>query len=158
MLLLPVPRPARSGVSDLFASGAPADTPLAFPRGAGVLLGAGPLLTPIVRAPKTAYIYNPKEQTEALAADELFGAGEQLALVAGMQARNSARLAIVGSAEMLSDKWFDAKVQRVGEKKGVSTYNREFAKRIAGWAFQEIGVLKVNWVDRKSTRWTPVTL
>jgi oligosaccharyltransferase complex subunit beta len=149
VLLLPVPRPARSDVSDLFAAGAPADTPIAFPHGVGVLLGAGPLLTPIVRAPETAYIYNPKEQAEVLAADELFGAGSQLALVAGVQARNSARLAVVGSAELLSDKWFDAKVKKVGEKKEVSTYNREFAKRISGWTFQEIGVLKVNWVEHR---------
>ncbi|OIW31035.1 Dolichyl-diphosphooligosaccharide-protein glycosyltransferase 48kDa subunit [Coniochaeta ligniaria NRRL 30616] len=149
VLLLPVPRPARPDVADLFASGAPADTPIAFPRGAGVLLGAGPLLTPIVRAPATAYLYNPKEQAEVLAADELFGAGAQLALVAGMQARNSARLAVVGSAEMLSDKWFDAKVTKVGEKKEVPTYNREVAKRVAGWAFQETGVLKVNWVEHR---------
>lgn len=149
VLLLPVPRPARDDVSDLFAAGAPADTPIAFPRGAGVLLGPGPLLTPIVRAPATAYLYNPKEQAEAVAADELFGAGAQLALVAGAQARNSARLAVVGSAEMLSDKWFDAKVTKVGEKKEVPTYNREFAKRIAGWAFQEIGVLRVNWVEHR---------
>lgn len=149
VLLLPVPRPIRSDISDLFASGAPADTPIAYPRGAAVQLGAGPLLTPIIRAPTTAYIYNQKDETEALAVDELFGAGEQLALVAGVQARNSARLAVVGSAEMLSDKWFDAKVTKVGEKKEVSTYNREFAKRVAGWAFQEVGVLKVNWVEHR---------
>ncbi|KAB5562920.1 oligosaccharyl transferase-like protein [Coniochaeta sp. 2T2.1] len=149
VLLLPVPRPVRPDVTDLFGSGAPADTPLAFPHGAGVLLGNGPLLTPIVRAPATAYIYNPKEQAETVPADELFGAGAQLALVAGFQARNSARLAVVGSAEMLSDKWFDAKVTKVGEKKEVSTYNQEFAKRVAGWAFQEIGVLRVNWVEHR---------
>lgn len=149
VVLLPVPRPVRPDVADLFASGAPADTLLAFPRGAGVTLGAGPLLTPIVRAPPTAYIYNPKEQAEAVDADELFGAGAQLALVAGAQARNSARLTVVGSAEMLSDKWFDAKVKKAGEKKEVSTYNREFAKRVAGWTFQEIGVLRVNWVEHR---------
>jgi oligosaccharyltransferase complex subunit beta len=149
VLVLPVPHPTRNDVSDLFASGAPADTTIAFPRGVGVLLGAGPLLNPILRAPATAYSYNPKEQAEALAADELFGAGTQLALVAGVQARNSARFAVVGSAEMLSDKWFDAKVKKAGEKKEVATYNREFAKRVAGWTFNEIGVLRVNWIEHR---------
>lgn len=149
VLLLPVPRPIRNDISDLFASGAPSDTVLAFPHGVGASLGNGPLLTPIVRAPSTAYSYNPKEQGEVLPADELFGAGSQLALVSGVQARNSARLALVGSAEMLSDAWFDASVQKVGEKAQLKTYNREFAKRIAGWTFQEIGVLRVNWVEHR---------
>jgi oligosaccharyltransferase complex subunit beta len=149
VLLLPVPRPTRSDVSDLFASGAPSDTLLAFPHGVGAALGSGPLLTPIVRAPRTAYSYNPKEQVEVLPADELFGAGSQLALVAGVQARNSARFALVGSAEMLSDTWFDASVKKVGEKAEVKTYNREFAKRVTGWTFQEIGVLRVNWVEHR---------
>jgi oligosaccharyltransferase complex subunit beta len=149
VLLLPVPRPIRSDVSDLFASGAPSDAVIAFPHGVGASLGNGPLLTPIVRAPRTAYSYNPKEQAEVLPADELFGAGSQLALVAGMQSRNSARFALVGSAEMLSDTWFDASVKKVGEKNEVKTYNREFAKRLSGWTFQEIGVLRVNWVEHR---------
>lgn len=149
VLLLPVPRPTRPDVSDLFASGAPSDTLLAFPHGVGAALGSGPLLNPIVRAPRTAYSYNPKEQAEVLPADELFGAGSQLALVAGMQARNSARFALVGAAEMLSDTWFDASVKKVGDEAEVKTYNREFAKRVTGWAFQEIGVLRVNWVEHR---------
>jgi oligosaccharyltransferase complex subunit beta len=145
VLLLPPPSPIRPDVKDLFSSGADADAVLAFPRGVGATLGSGPLLTPILRAPSTAYSYNPKEQSEAL--DDVFAAGQQLSLVSAAEARNSARFALVGSAEMLQDKWFDAKVRKVGEKKDVKTYNREFAKRIAAWAFQEIGVLKVNWVE-----------
>lgn len=145
VLLLPPPNPVRPDVKDLFSSGADADAVLAFPRGVGATLGSGPLLTPILRAPSTAYSYNPKEQSEVL--DDVFAAGQQLSLVSAAEARNSARFALVGSAEMLQDKWFDAKVRKVGEKKDVKTYNREFAKRIAAWAFQEIGVLKVNWVE-----------
>ncbi|KAJ2986228.1 hypothetical protein NUW58_g5128 [Xylaria curta] len=48
---------------------------------------------------------------------------------------------------MLSDKWFDAKVKKVGEKNSVKTSNREFAKAVSGWTFGEIGVLRVNWVE-----------
>ncbi|KAK3905724.1 Oligosaccharyltransferase 48 kDa subunit beta-domain-containing protein [Staphylotrichum tortipilum] len=146
VLLLPPPGPIRSDIKDFFASGAPKDALLAFPRGVGAALGASELLTPVLRAPSTAYSYNPKEQAEVV--DDLFAAGEQLALVSVFQARNSARLALVGSAEMLQDKWFGAEASKVGgEKKAGKTFNREFAKRVSGWAFNEIGVLRVNWIE-----------
>jgi oligosaccharyltransferase complex subunit beta len=112
----------------------------------GHVLGHGPLLTPILRAPGTAYLYNPKEQPEAVDPADLFAVGSQLALASAMQARNSARLTILGSAEMLADKWFDAKVKKVGDK-DVTTWNREFAKRVSGWTFHEIGVLRVNEIE-----------
>ncbi|KAL2144511.1 hypothetical protein VTI28DRAFT_9016 [Corynascus sepedonium] len=149
VLVLPPPKPVRPGVKDFFGTGAGkeegGDVVLAFPRAVGAALGASELLTPIVRAPRTAYSYNPKEQTEVV--DDLFAAGEQLALVSAFQARNSARLALVGSAEMLQDKWFDAKVTNAADGKAAKTFNREFAKRVSGWAFNEIGVLRVNWIE-----------
>lgn len=145
VVLLPPPGSIRPGVKNFFSAGAPSDEVIAFPRGVGATLGAGELLTPILRAPRTAYSYNPKEQAEVL--DDLFAAGEQLALVSAMQARNSARFTLVGSAEMLQDKWFDAEVKKVHDTKTVKTFNREFAKRVAGWTFQEIGVLRVNWIE-----------
>ncbi|KAI0967890.1 Dolichyl-diphosphooligosaccharide--protein glycosyltransferase subunit WBP1 [Xylaria arbuscula] len=118
---------------------------VAFPNGLGQTLGQGPLLTPILRAPSTSYSYNPKEEGEAI--DDLFATGSQLSLVSTLQARNSARFTVVGSADMLSDKWFDADVKKVGEKKSIKTLNREFAKAVSGWTFNEIGVLRVNWVE-----------
>lgn len=121
---------------------------LSFPHGAGHTLGSGALLTPVVRAPSTAYSYNPKDQAEVVDPEDLFAAGRQLALVSVFQARNSARLAVVGSAEMLQDKWMDAKVSRP-ESKSVKPENREFAKRISGWTFQEIGVLRVNKIEHQ---------
>ncbi|KAI1328676.1 Dolichyl-diphosphooligosaccharide-protein glycosyltransferase 48kDa subunit [Xylariaceae sp. FL0255] len=128
------------GVSDQSVDGL-----LAFPRGCGQTLGQSPLLTPVLRAPSTAYSYNPKEQGEVL--DDLFASGAQLSLVSTLQARNSARFTVVGSAEMLSDKWFDAKVKKAGEKDSVKTLNRDFAKAVSGWTFKETGVLRVNWIE-----------
>ncbi len=147
VVLLPPPGPLRPGIADLFgpSGGEDGSLLLAFPRGVGQTLGDGALLTPVVRAPRTAYSYNPKE--EALVVEELFAAGPQLSLVSAVQTRNSARFVVVGSAEMLSDKWFDAKVRKPADKKDVATYNREFAKRISGWTFQETGVLRANWVE-----------
>jgi oligosaccharyltransferase complex subunit beta len=145
VLLLPPPGSYRSDVRDFFSAGAPADSVIAFPRGVGTVLGQGELLTPILRAPSTAYSYNPKEQTDSVS-DDLFAAGAQLALVAAMQARNSARLTVVGSAEVLEDRWFDAKVKTAAGK-DVKTFNREFAKGVSAWTFQELGVLRVNWIE-----------
>ncbi|KAI1803734.1 Dolichyl-diphosphooligosaccharide-protein glycosyltransferase 48kDa subunit [Daldinia bambusicola] len=145
VLVLPAPGVLRPDIKDFFSPASDDGGVIAFPRGTGQTLGSGALLTPILRAPSTSYSYHPKEQAEVV--DELFASGSQLNLVSSFQARNSARFTVVGSAEMLSDKWFDAKVKKVGEKKEVSTVNREFAKRIAGWTFKEIGVLRVNWIE-----------
>jgi oligosaccharyltransferase complex subunit beta len=145
VLLLPPPGPIRPDVKDFFGAGAGKDEVIAFPRGVGAALGTSELLTPVLRAPRTAYSYNPKEQAEVV--DDLFAAGEQLSLVSAFQARNSARFTLVGSAEMLQDKWFDAEVSTVGGTKAARTFNRDFAKRVSGWTFNEIGVLRVNWIE-----------
>ncbi|ROT40947.1 dolichyl-di-phosphooligosaccharide-protein glycotransferase [Sodiomyces alkalinus F11] len=144
VLVLPAPHPLRPGVKDIFEAGA--DDVLAFPSGVGHVLGSSALLNPVVRATKTAYSYNPKEQGDVVDPDDLLAAGQQLALVSTFQARNSARLSLIGSAEMLSNKWFDAKVKKLGGDK-VGTWNRAFAKKISGWTFQEIGVLRVNTIE-----------
>ncbi|KAI8168711.1 Dolichyl-diphosphooligosaccharide--protein glycosyltransferase subunit wbp1 [Colletotrichum sp. SAR 10_70] len=144
VLALPAPAPLRAGLKTYFSQDGEI---VAFPHAIGHVLGAGQLLTPIVRAPKTAYSYNPKEQAEAVDAADLFAAGEQLSLVSAFQARNSARFTLLGSAELLSDAWFDAKVKPAGAAKEVKTWNREFAKRLAGWTFKEIGVVRVNEIE-----------
>jgi oligosaccharyltransferase complex subunit beta len=146
VLLLPPPSPVRPDVKDFFSAGASQNELLAFPHGLGAALGSSELLTPILRAPRTAYSYNPKEQAEVV--DDLFAAGEQLSLVSAFQSRNSARFTLLGAAEMLQDKWFDAEVTKAGSSgKATKTYNREFAKRVSGWTFNEIGVLRVNWIE-----------
>ncbi|KAI0424819.1 Dolichyl-diphosphooligosaccharide--protein glycosyltransferase subunit WBP1 [Xylaria sp. FL1042] len=137
---------AESGGGERAAeSAAAAAGVIAFPNGLGQTLGQGPLLAPILRAPATSYSYNPKDESDAI--EDLFAAGSQLSLVSSLQARNSARFTVVGSADMLSDKWFDADVKKIGEKNTVKTLNREFAKAVSGWTFGEIGVLRVNWVE-----------
>lgn len=139
---------SRPGVKSYFAPETKTSELLAVPSAVGHVLGANPLVNPILRAPSTAYSYNPKEQGDVLDADDLFAAGEQISIVSGFQARNSARFTVVGAAEMLSNTWFDATVKKAGGEK-VKTWNREFAKRVSGWAFQEIGVLRVNSVDHR---------
>jgi oligosaccharyltransferase complex subunit beta len=109
-------------------------------------------LTPALRAPRTTYSYNPKDDAEGV--EDPFAVGEQMSLVSVMQARNSARFTVIGAAEMLEDKWFDADIKRsigiggVGkDAKKMKTANRAFAKEISGWTFNEIGIVKVGRIE-----------
>lgn len=115
---------------------------LAVPKAVGQTLGnTSPLLAPILKAPITAYAYNPKDDAETV--EDPFATGSQLSLVSAVQARNSARFTILGSLEMLQDKWFDASVKATSGK-SVKTVNQEFAKQLTEWTFKEVGVLKVS--------------
>lgn len=126
----------KAGIKNFFAG----DGVVAVPRAVGHVLGNdSPHLAPILRAPSTAYVYNPKEDTDSV--EDPFAVGQQLSLVSVFQGRNSARLTVLGSAEMLQDTWFDAKVSRDG--KDVKTANKDFAKQLTAWTFKEVGVLKV---------------
>lgn len=145
VVLLQTPDQYKPGTKNYFAGGK--TDLIAFPRAIGHVLGDGPQLTPVFKAPRTAYIYNEKDQKEVV--DEIFAAGEQLDLVSVFQARNSARFTVVGSAAALQDKWFDAQVQRPGDKEAVKTWNQNFARRISGWTFHEIGHLRVNSVEHR---------
>lgn len=143
VVLVPAPGQYKPGTKNYFAGGK--NDLIALPHTLGHTLGSGAQLTPVLKAPRTAYIYNQKEQSEVV--DEVFAAGEQLALVSAFQARNSARFTVVGSAELFQDKWMDAKVQRPSDKEAVKAWNEVFAKRVSGWTFQEIGYLRVNSIE-----------
>lgn len=143
VVLVPRPDAIRPDVKNFFAG--KADDVIAFPRGVGQTLGnTSPLLTPLLRAPRTAYLYNPKDEVEGV--EDPFAVGEQLSLITTMQARNSARFTVIGSAEMLENAWFDGKVKR-SNGKDAKTVNQAFAKEVTGWTFNEIGVLQVGMIE-----------
>ncbi|EUC31813.1 hypothetical protein COCCADRAFT_27549 [Bipolaris zeicola 26-R-13] len=136
VLLLPFPGALRPDVKNYFSG----EGYIAAPRAVGQTLGnESPLTSPILRAPSTAYSYNPKDEAEG--SEDPFAVGGQLNLVSAMQANNAARLVVVGSAEMLQNKWFAEKA-KLGDK-SITTGNREFAEKVSAWAFKETGVLKV---------------
>lgn len=142
VLLLPRPDAPRPDVKNFFGG---AGT-IAFPRGVGQVLGnKSPYLAPILRAPNTAYSYNPKDEVETV--EEPFATGQQMALVSTMQARNSARFTVLGSVEMLENTWFEGKIKERDNGKETTTTNRDFAKELSAWTFMEIGVLKVGRVE-----------
>lgn len=153
IVLLPRPDAIRPDVKNYFVGDGKGGEVIAFPRGVGQTLGNDrALLTPILRAPRTAYSYNPKDEAEG--SEDPFAVGPQLALVSSMQAINSARFTVVGAAEMLENTWFDAQVKRSIGMGGigtdavkVKTSNQAFAKEVSGWTFKEIGVVKVGRVE-----------
>ncbi|KAJ5099753.1 hypothetical protein N7532_006754 [Penicillium argentinense] len=141
VLLLNRPGPLRSDIKAFFDG----EGVIALPRVAPQTLGnTSPLVSPILRAPETAYAYNPKEEMPS--ADDIEATGSQLSIVSAMQSRSSARFTILGSVEALEDQWFSATVKTVGGKK-TPTANREFVKQLTAWTFKETGVLKVNNIE-----------
>lgn len=136
VLVLPYPNRLRKDLKNYFEGFGV----IAVPRAVGMTLGnESPLISPILRSPRTAYSYNPKDEAEAV--EDPFAANEQLVLVSAMQAHNSARLTVVGSAEMLQNAWFAEKTTYNGRPE--TTANRDFAKKLSEWTFKETGVLKV---------------
>lgn len=139
VLLLPYPAALRADVKNYFGG----EGYIAVPRAVGQVLGNdSPLLSPILRAPSTAYSYDSKDEAEVV--EDPFAIGQQLSLVSAMQAHNSARLTVLGSAELLQNKWFAEKA-KLGDK-AVTTANRDFAAKLSAWTFKETGVLKVGEV------------
>lgn len=142
VLLLPRPNALRPDVVNFFGGAGV----LALPNTVGQSLGnTSPLLAPILRASKTAFSYSPSEE-DPEAGDDGFATGTQISLISAMQARNSARFTVLGSFDMLSDKWFNAKVQG-SDGKSVATANRDFAQQLTEWAFMEVGVLRVDNIE-----------
>ncbi len=142
VLLLPRPEAIRPDVRNYFGGSGT----IALPRSVGQLLGnQSPYLVPILRAPSTAYSYNPKDEAEVV--EEPFATGQQMPLVSAMQARNSARFTVLGSVEALQDQWFDRRVKATGAVKETKTVNRDFARQLSAWTFMEIGVLRVGRVE-----------
>eukprot|EP00922_Rhytidocystis_sp_ex-Travisia-forbesii_P041524 GHVS01062020.1.p1 GENE.GHVS01062020.1~~GHVS01062020.1.p1 ORF type:complete len:518 (-),score=47.51 GHVS01062020.1:242-1795(-) len=90
-------------------------------EGIGHLLNPSNVLTiPILRASATSYC-----------SDSSTTAGREILLVSAMQARNSARVTVSGSASLFSDTFF-----------AMSRGNRNFAEELVDWTFQRRGVLR----------------
>lgn len=90
--------------------------PILYPRGTVHTLGQNPLLVDVLHGPKGAYV----AENTVLDADEAeveaqvgakkkeIVAGRRAGLVSALQTRDNVRVGWVGSAEMFSDKYWDA--------------------------------------------------
>merc|ERR1712198_517635 len=63
-------------------------------------------------------------------------------MIAGLQARNNARVIFSGSFEFFSDEFFNSKVEPVSGS-SVASGNKDLALAITNWCFKKSGVLKV---------------
>jgi len=113
-------------------------------RGVGLLVDPeNPLVLEILTGSSTAYSHNPdyavKEFPHAV--------GKQTVLVAGLQARNNARVVFSGSLEFFSDEFFTAMVEQVGGAAAVPSGNQELSLALTSWCFKQSGVLKVESVS-----------
>ncbi|KAI0713611.1 dolichyl-diphosphooligosaccharide-protein glycosyltransferase [Earliella scabrosa] len=112
-------------------------------------LGNNPMLVPLLKAPAQAFASDADSDSgaDALveAADksgEGLWAGSSLSLVTGFQALSNARATWVGGVEMFTDEFMNKEVS-----KGVKSGNRQFARDVAAWTFQESNVLRIDNVE-----------
>jgi len=112
-------------------------------QGTGLLTDpTNPLVMDILTGATTAYTHNPtlpiKEYPHTV--------GKATVMIAGLQARNNARIVFSGSLEFFSDEFFQAEVVKAGGK-AVPTGNFELAEALSLWCFKERGVLRVDGVE-----------
>jgi oligosaccharyltransferase complex subunit beta len=65
-------------------------------------------------------------------------------LIAGLQARNNARVIFTGSLNFFSDKTFSQSVQKQGGKSFPKSGNEALVKALSQWVFKEKGVLRLS--------------
>ena len=116
-------------------------SPLLY-RGVGLLVDhENPLVLEILTGSSTSYSHNPDTQIK----DFPHAVGKQTVLIAGLQARNNARVIFSGSFEFFSDEFFTSKVEPVTGAAQASG-NKDLALSLTKWCFKQSGVLKVESV------------
>lgn len=126
--------------SELIVGGVKA--PLLY-RGAGILADpSNPLVLGILTGSSSSYTHNPEEPIR----EYPHATGKNTLLIAGLQARNNARVVFAGSLEFFSDEFFNAKISRNGGAPE-STGNAELAETLSLWCFKERGLLRLDSVN-----------
>jgi oligosaccharyltransferase complex subunit beta len=112
-------------------------------QGTGLLTDPNnPLVIDILTGATTAYTHNPQLPIQ----DYPHTVGKSTVMIAGLQARNNARIVFSGSLEFFSDEFFQAEVQ-IGSGTPVPSGNSELAEALSLWCFKERGVLRVDGVQ-----------
>lgn len=117
-----------------------------------------PLILEIMSGYTTSYSYFTNEDVS----DYPHAVGKSTLLIAGLQARNNARVVFSGSIDFFSNEFFAVPVQKsiTGAKTFDESGNRELATSLAKWVFKEVGVLRVGEVSHflkgEGKRDTPV--
>jgi len=115
-------------------------------RGTGLIVDPNnPLLLEVLTASSSAYSHNPeKDITEYPHAT-----GKNTVLIAGLQARNNARVIFSGSLDFFSDAFFTGGVEKsvAGGKKTPKSGNQDLSLSLSRWCFKQSGVLRVKNVN-----------
>ena len=103
-----------------------------------------PLVLEIMTGYTTSYSYNPSQSIT----EYPHAVGKSTLLIAGLQARNNARVVFCGSIDFFSNSFFGSPVQKAqtGSKGYPLSGNRAMSQAISQWVFKEKGILRVNGV------------
>ncbi|KAI0657230.1 dolichyl-diphosphooligosaccharide-protein glycosyltransferase [Cubamyces menziesii] len=112
-------------------------------------LGNNPMLVPFLKAPPQSFASDGDSDSGSDALVEAaekggegLWAGSQLSLVTGFQTLKNARATWVGGIDMFTDEFFNKEVS-----KGKQSGNRQFARDVTAWTFQESNVLRIDTVE-----------
>ncbi|CDO71858.1 hypothetical protein BN946_scf184940.g5 [Trametes cinnabarina] len=112
-------------------------------------LGLNPMLVPLLKAPPQSFASDADSDSGADALVEAaekggegLWAGSQLSLVTGFQSLNNGRITWVGGVDMFTDEFFNKEVAE-----GKPSGNRQFARDVTAWTFQESNVLRIDNVE-----------
>lgn len=103
-----------------------------------------PLVLEIMTAYTTSYSYFTTDQVE----EYPHAVGRSTLLIAGLQARNNARVVFSGSIHFFSNEFFAVPVQKSipGAETFAASGNRALVAALTKWVFKEVGVLRVGKV------------
>jgi oligosaccharyltransferase complex subunit beta len=108
---------------------------------------SNPLVLNILTASSTAYSHNPQEAIK----DYPHAVGKNTILIAGLQARNNARVLVLGSIDFLSDEFLIARIAKPGQGgKSSPAGNNQVVADLLAWCFKQSGVIRIDFVEHKS--------
>eukprot|EP00096_Caligus_rogercresseyi_P005361 TRINITY_DN2067_c0_g1_i1.p1 TRINITY_DN2067_c0_g1~~TRINITY_DN2067_c0_g1_i1.p1 ORF type:complete len:434 (-),score=183.49 TRINITY_DN2067_c0_g1_i1:101-1402(-) len=113
------------------------DKPLLF-KGPGILADENPLVLPILSASSSAYSHDPLKPIK----DYPHAVGKNTLLIAGLQARNNARVVFSASLEFFSNDFFESSVHLKGSES--PSGNRELSQSLLSWCFKRSGLLRTS--------------
>jgi len=126
--------------------GKAANLPPLLYQGTGLIADhSNPLVLEILTASSSAYSHDPEKPVTQYP----HATGKNTLLIAGLQARNNARVVFSGSLDFFSDAFFTSGVEKgvAGGKKHPLSGNAALAASLSQWCFKQSGVLRVTEVN-----------
>ena len=127
--------------------GKKSDSPYLY-RGLGMTSDPeNPLILEIMTGATTSYSYFPTDAIE----EYPHAVGKSTLLIAGLQARNNARLVFSGSIDFFSNEFFAIPVLKAvsGAAQFEQSANQAVAIALSQWVFKEVGVLRVGSISHR---------